>query len=300
MVSSYAQEVGSSPIVVSSAGQLVMLSQRIGRGANENLIAEELSVENLRLVSRDLESFGGTAQSLLNGNVELHLLPMRNLQVRELLQSLQERYDQLRKEASVLFGNLQGIALVRDTYSAIRTDSDSAQEILGNLKQGLAGQEMPRNLRLTCTVLSVLLLIFGGVGLVKMFVIHQTARKIFGTILGISGVLIWYMPLAHVQIGGKIAYQAGNHIGGIAYLLLFSLLGYSVLSWLEQHIPRIIAASVALVVSLMFLFQAGSDAAWGLFGMIFFCIASIVAAVRDKIEASALELGATPQAAPPA
>ena len=107
-------------------------------------------------------------------------------------------------------------------------------------------------------------------------------QKILGTILGVVGVLLWFMPLVYVEFMGVDAYQAGNHVGGIAYLLLLSTLAYAILSWLEQHIPRIIAASVALAICLLFLFQAGSSAAWGLIGLILVSIASIVVAVRDN------------------
>lgn len=106
--------------------------------------------------------------------------------------------------------------------------------------------------------------------------------KVLGTILGVAGVLLWFMPLAYINFMGADAYQAGNHIGGIAYLLLFASLAYAVLSWIEQHVPRIIAASVALAISLLFLAQAGSSAAWGLFGLIVVSIAGIVVAIRDN------------------
>lgn len=104
-------------------------------------------------------------------------------------------------------------------------------------------------------------------------------RKIIATVLGALGILLWFMPLAYV--GDMGYYQAGNHIGGIAYLLLFSFLAYGVLSWIEQHIPRIIAASVALAICLMFLFQAGGSAAWGLLGLIIVSIAGIALAGYD-------------------
>ena len=107
-------------------------------------------------------------------------------------------------------------------------------------------------------------------------------RNIVGTVLGVAGVLLWFMPLAYVRFMDVDAYQAGNHIGGIAYLLLFASVAYTYLSWNEQHVPRIIAASVALAISLLFLMQAGSSSAWGLIGLIVVSGASIAVAVRDN------------------
>lgn len=115
-------------------------------------------------------------------------------------------------------------------------------------------------------------------------------RKTIGTVLGVVGVVFWFSPLAYVSFMGSEAFQTGHHVGGIAYLLLFALLAYSALSWIEQHVPRIIAASVALAVSLLFLFQAGSSAAWGLYGLTLVSIASIIVAVLDN---KALKAAAT-------
>ncbi len=107
-------------------------------------------------------------------------------------------------------------------------------------------------------------------------------RKSIGTVLGVAGVVFWFSPLAYVNFMGTQAYQAGNHVGGIAYLLLFASLAYAAMSWTGQHVPRIIAASVALAISLMFLNQAGSTAAWGLYGLTAVSIVSILLAVQDN------------------
>lgn len=106
--------------------------------------------------------------------------------------------------------------------------------------------------------------------------------KILGAILGVAGMFLWFMPLVIVNFMGTNFHQAGNHIGGIAYLLLFASMAYAVLSWIGQHVPRIIASSVTLAISILFLAEAGSSAAWGLFGLILVGIAGIVAAVRDN------------------
>ena len=113
--------------------------------------------------------------------------------------------------------------------------------------------------------------------------------KTIGAVLGVVGVFLWFMPFAEVGFMGMNAYQAGNHIGGIAYLLLFSSLAYAALSWMEQHVPCVIAASVALAICLLFAVQAGSSIAWGLIVLIIASFASIVLAVRDNKSVKAIE-----------
>jgi len=106
--------------------------------------------------------------------------------------------------------------------------------------------------------------------------------KIIGTALGVVGVLLWFMPLVSIQFMGLNVYQAGHHIGGIAYLLLLASLAYAILSWMELHVPRIIAASVATAICLLFFVQAGMSTDWGLMCLTCVSIASIVLAVRDN------------------
>jgi hypothetical protein len=106
--------------------------------------------------------------------------------------------------------------------------------------------------------------------------------KVIGTVLGVVGTLLWFMPLVHVSFMGIDAYQTGVHIGGIAYILILASLAYAVLSWMGQHVPRIIAASVALAISLLFLAQAGASLAWGLLALILVNVVSLYIAVRDN------------------
>lgn len=106
--------------------------------------------------------------------------------------------------------------------------------------------------------------------------------KLAGTLLGVAGTLLWFMPFVHLQWMGTNAYQTGQHIGGIAWLLLFACFAYAVLSWMGQHVPRIIAAAVALAISLLFLAQVGEAAGGGLLGIIACSMAGIWLAIRDK------------------
>lgn len=90
-------------------------------------------------------------------------------------------------------------------------------------------------------------------------------NKVKGVLLGVAGIILWFMPLAswdqEFMRQTMTVHQAGHHIGGIAYLLLLSSVAYAALSWYEQHQLRIIAGSVATGISLLFLVQAGSTVA---------------------------------------
>lgn len=94
-------------------------------------------------------------------------------------------------------------------------------------------------------------------------------KKIEGVVIGLAGVLFWFAPFAEWHEDYMVFHQAGNHIGGIAYLLLASSLAYSIFSWLSQPHLRLISACLALLISFYFLFLAGSNTSWGLMCLIF-------------------------------
>lgn len=80
---------------------------------------------------------------------------------------------------------------------------------------------------------------------------------------------------------GYDAYQAGHHIGGIAYLLLLASGAYAALSWMELRVPRLIAGAVVTGIASLFLVQAGSAAAWGLYGLLLTGVGGMVLAWRE-------------------
>ncbi|GLI53366.1 hypothetical protein [Thermodesulfovibrio yellowstonii] len=111
-------------------------------------------------------------------------------------------------------------------------------------------------------------------------------RQILGVVIGVVGILLWFMPLVSWQqefMGVyQNLYQTGYHIGGIAYLQLLSMFAYSFFSWFRLNPLRIISSTLSLLICLLFLFQVLSNAGWGLIGLIIISIAGIVLALRDN------------------
>ncbi len=78
----------AAPAEISAAGQLVMLTQRIGKSANEFLTIEGVSPEAVFLLGKDLNSFKEIAQGLLDGSPEQRLPGSEDPQTRERLEAL--------------------------------------------------------------------------------------------------------------------------------------------------------------------------------------------------------------------
>ncbi|MFN7197141.1 MAG: type IV pili methyl-accepting chemotaxis transducer N-terminal domain-containing protein, partial [Hylemonella sp.] len=139
-VSSLKLQQGASPAEISAAGQLVMLTQRIGKSSNEFLTAEGVSPEAVFLLGKDLNSFKEIAQGLLNGSPELRLNPTKDAQTREQIEALIKLYEQTRTQAGAILGNLQGLVSARTAQIAIVNDSEPLRRDLEALQAELAAR----------------------------------------------------------------------------------------------------------------------------------------------------------------
>ncbi len=125
---------------ISAAGQLVMLTQRIGKSANEFLTVEGVSPDAVFLLGKDLNSFQDIARGLLDGNAQQRLPGTRDAQTREQLDAILKTYEQTRTQASAILGNLQGLVAAREAQSTILADSEPLRTSLGTLQAELSDQ----------------------------------------------------------------------------------------------------------------------------------------------------------------
>jgi twitching motility protein PilJ len=139
-VASLKLQQNASAAEISAAGQLVMLTQRIGKSANEFLTMEGVSPEAVFLLGKDLNSFREIAQGLRDGSAELRLPAARDAQVRQRLDDLLKAYEQTRTEASAILTNLQGLVSARESQDAIVADSDPLRRALEALQGRLSTQ----------------------------------------------------------------------------------------------------------------------------------------------------------------
>jgi len=137
-VSSLKLQQNAPATEISAAGQLVMLTQRIGKSSNEFLTAEGVSPEAVFLLGKDLNSFKEIAQGLLDGSPELRLSATKDPQTREQLAALIKLYEQTRTEAGAILGNLQGLVSAREAQVTIIADSEPIRRDLEELQARLA------------------------------------------------------------------------------------------------------------------------------------------------------------------
>ena len=175
-VSSLKLQQDASPAELSAVGQLVMLTQRIGKSANEFLTMEGVSPEAVFLLGKDLNSFREIGQGLLDGNPELRLPGTKDPQTRERLTALMKQYEETRKQASSILGNLQGLVSAREAQASIVAESEPLRKGLEAVQERLSRDTGFGGLSLFLLLLAALVLLLGGAGLLRLYVRAQEER----------------------------------------------------------------------------------------------------------------------------
>jgi twitching motility protein PilJ len=139
-ISALKLQQSAPPAELSAAGQLVMLTQRIGKSANEFLTMEGVSQEAVFLLGKDLNSFKEITQGLLDGSPELRLSPAKDPQTRDRLEALLKLYEETRVQAGAILGNLQGLVSAREAEGSIVADSEPLRRSLEDLQGKLSAQ----------------------------------------------------------------------------------------------------------------------------------------------------------------
>ena len=84
--------------------------------------------------------------------------------------------------------------------------------------------------------------------------------KIIDVVLAVASVFFWYQPFNSVSndlfgndFGGAAMYQSGEHIGGMAYLMLIVPLVFAYFSWVKNQQIQFIAAGAQLLLCALFI-----------------------------------------------
>ncbi len=167
-ISSLKLQQNAGPSEISAAGQLVMLTQRIGKSSNEFLTSEGVGAEAVFLLGKDLNAFKEIAVGMQQGSTELRLSAARDPQVKEQLEALIKLYEQTRTQASTILGNLQGLAAAREAQNSIIKDSEPLRQSLEATQSKLASRAGLGTVLLILLVLAAAFAIFCAWGLTQV------------------------------------------------------------------------------------------------------------------------------------
>ncbi|HEY4665216.1 MAG TPA: methyl-accepting chemotaxis protein, partial [Comamonas sp.] len=171
-------QLGASSAEIAASSQLLMLTQRIGKSANEFQTVDGVSPEAVFLLGRDLNSFKELAEGLLNGNAELRLPASRDSQVREQLKIMLKEYEETSTQATSILGNLQGLVAAREAQNTIIGDSEPLRSQLENLQEKLSSQAGISLTQMGLLVFLALLVLACGVGISRVQLLDSRQRQV--------------------------------------------------------------------------------------------------------------------------
>ena len=161
---------GASGAELANMGQLVMLTQRIGKSASEFITLDGVNPEAVYLLGRDLKTFRELAEGVSGGSA----------QARERLAALLKQHDAAMAQSNAILANLKGLVAARDAQGVILADSEPLRQgRQEDAEQQLAATGELSGLHIGVMLVSALLLAAGGAGILKLFVGDQTTRAQF-------------------------------------------------------------------------------------------------------------------------
>ncbi|MDE2401416.1 MAG: type IV pili methyl-accepting chemotaxis transducer N-terminal domain-containing protein [Burkholderiales bacterium] len=162
---------------LTALNQMVMLTQRIGKSANEFLTVEGVSTEAVFLLGKDLNAFKEIVDGMLNGNKELHLTAAHDAEAREPLEALQKLFEQTRTQSTFILGTLQGLVAARDAQVAIIDDSEPLRKGLEQVQTRLSTNVGIGVVNIALIVIFLIVTAAAAFGLLRVFVTDQGHRR---------------------------------------------------------------------------------------------------------------------------
>jgi len=163
---------------IAATGQLVMLTQRLGRSANELLTPEGVSPQAAFNLGIDLNTFQEITQGLLAGSEVLRLRASTDPDVLQSLELLMQRFVQTQNEAESILGNLQSLVLANNAQDAIVNTGENLRASLDRLQVALTAQTRLAGVELALLVLAVLLAMLMVAGLVYLQLTDSRQRQL--------------------------------------------------------------------------------------------------------------------------
>ena len=178
-ISAFKLQRDSSPSELSAVGQLIMLTQRISKSANEFLATEGVSPEAVWLLGRDLNLFEAIVNGLIEGNSEMRLAPTRDNSTLERIRKLKQQFGETRSNASMVLSLKDGVMAAREAQTGINADSEKLRESIEMLQNTLEDRTGFSAGGVIGILISAVLIAAGGLGILRLYVVEQTQRALY-------------------------------------------------------------------------------------------------------------------------
>ncbi|WP_420476086.1 methyl-accepting chemotaxis protein [Noviherbaspirillum sp. ST9] len=166
---------GASPREISAAGQLVMLTQRLGRSANEFLTSEGVNPETAFLLGKDTNTFRDITEGFLTGSDVLRLSATKDADTREKLTELQSVFAEYQQSVATILGNLQNFIAAKQSEQLIFAENETLKQRITALQKSYRADEDSLHWTFWLMLLSTVAALVAAVGIA--LVLLQDSRN---------------------------------------------------------------------------------------------------------------------------
>ncbi len=144
-IASLLAQTGASPRAVAAAGQLVMLTQRLGKSANEFMTPEGINQDTAFLLGKDANTFRDIIAGFAEGSDVLRLPPITHPDARQRLNELATAFESYRRELSGMLSNLGKFIAAKEAERTLFLENEPLRERLIALQQSYRDLEHTGN-----------------------------------------------------------------------------------------------------------------------------------------------------------
>ena len=166
---------GGSAREISASGQLVMLTQRLGRSANEFLTSEGVNPETAFLLGKDTNTFRDLVDGFLKGSDVLRLAATKDADTREKLEELQKSFEEYRGSVSSILGNLQNFIAAKQSEQLVFNENEDLKTKFAKLQKTYTEQQDSISFSFWLLLLSGAVALLAAVGIA--LVLLQDSRN---------------------------------------------------------------------------------------------------------------------------
>lgn len=169
---------GSSNREIAASGQLVMLTQRLGKSANSLISGESANAEVALTLGRDITLFRDLTQALLAGSEALRIPATNDSETRTRLQELAKFYGEFQSAVSGALSGLQSIVQAKDGELAILRDAEPLRQQVQELQGEYQREQGDRVINFWVMGFFGLMMMLCAIGLVKVLLDDTRKRAV--------------------------------------------------------------------------------------------------------------------------
>ncbi len=129
-------QIGATPREISASGQLVMLTQRLGKSLNEFMTSDGINPETAFQLGKDANTFKDIVSGFLEGSAVLRLPAASHSDVRLKLNELQQSFSEYQQLVTEILKNLDKFIAAKEAERLIFNENEILRDKLQILQRG--------------------------------------------------------------------------------------------------------------------------------------------------------------------